>query len=216
MVGGSLASHTSLGVIGKDKYLPDKSYGHITLSDENFCFIGPDRVVCDITDSNQYLHIAETIRRTGVPNYKGARIPLKSGLNLEAWEYHLSDYPNKKLIQYLKFGFPLSIQSPDKLTNTDIKNHYTALQYPRKVADYLQQEKSFGAILGPFDHPPSEHMHCSPLLTRPKDGNKRRVILYLSYPYGESVNDQVDRHHFDGSKFTLRFPTIDDIVSEIN
>ena len=161
-LGGSLVSHTRWDLSGKDKYLPSKSHGYITLSDDNFTFIGPDRAVCEITDSNQYLHIAEIIRQTGVPNYRGARIPIKSGLNLEAWERHLKDYPNKKLIEYLKFGFPLSIQSPNKLTNTDVKNHYTALQYPKEVATYLQQEKSFGAILGPFDHPPSEHMHCSP------------------------------------------------------
>ena len=215
-LGGGLVSHTKLGIGAKDKYFPSKSHGHITLSDDNFTFIGPDRAVCDITDSNQYLRIAETIRQTGLPNYRGARIPIKSGLNLEAWERHLSDYPNRKLMQYLKFGFPLSIQTPDKLTNIDVKNHFTALQHPKEVATYLQQEMSFGAILGPFDKPPCEHIHCSPLLTRPKDGNKRRVILNLSYPYGGSVNDQVDKQHFDGSEFILRFPTIDDIVAEIN
>ena len=149
-LGGTLVSNTNLGTRGKDKYLPIKSYGHITLSDDNFTFICRDRAVCDITDSNQYLHIAETIRQTGVPNYRGARIPIKLGLNLEAWERNLSNYPNRKLIQYLKFGFPLYIQSPDKLTNMDVKNHYTALQYPKEVASYLQEEKSVGAILGPF------------------------------------------------------------------
>ena len=40
--------------------------------------------------------------------------------------------------------------------------------------------------------------------------------MNLSYPYGESVNDQVDRQHFDGSTFIVKFPTIDDIVAEVN
>ena len=37
----------------------------------------------------------------------------------------------------------------------------------------------------------------------------------LSHPHGLSVNDQVDRLAFDGSKFLLKFPSVDDIVKEI-
>ena len=39
-LGGSLVSHTRWDLSGKDKYLPSKSHGHITLSDDNFTFIG--------------------------------------------------------------------------------------------------------------------------------------------------------------------------------
>ena len=42
------------------------------------------------------------------------------------------------------------------------------------------------------------------------------VILDLSYPKGASLNDQVDRNLFDASAFTLRLPSVDDIVKEIN
>ena len=59
-------------------------------------------------------------------------------------------------------------------------------------------------------------IHCSPLMTRPKDLNKRRVILDLSYPQGASVNDYVFKDRFDGYAFMLRFPSMDDIVEEIN
>ena len=40
--------------------------------------------------------------------------------------------------------------------------------------------------------------------------------MNLSYPRGKSVNDFVDKELFDGSKFALKLPTIDDIVSELN
>ena len=70
-------------------------------------------------------------------------------------------------------------------------------------------------MLGPLDQVDSEHFLCSPLLTRPKDKIKRCVILNLSHPYGRSVNDHVAKNHFDGHEFTLRFPTIDDIVQTI-
>ena len=53
------------------------------------------------------------------------------------------------------------------------------------------------------------------MLTRPKYGDKRRVIIDLSYPKGNAVNDFVNRDALDGTEFTLRFPTIDDIANDI-
>ena len=80
---------------------------------------------------------------------------------------------------------------------------------------YLHKEIKECAIVDPvtdLDHPA---FHCSPLLTRHKDGNKRRGIIDLSYPKGNAVNDFLDRDAFDGTEFTLRFPTIDDIAHNI-
>ena len=73
-----------------------------------------------------------------------------------------------------------------------------------------------GAILGPVTYIPDKDYHCSPLLTRPKDTHKCRVILNLSHPQGDSVNHYVDKCLFDNSHFTLRFATIDDIVQEVS
>ena len=70
-------------------------------------------------------------------------------------------------------------------------------------------------LLGPLDHVNSTHFHCSPLPTRPKDIDKRHVILNLSNPYGASVHDNVDKLHFDDRRFTLRLPSIDDFVKDI-
>ena len=194
----------------------EKSHGHLTLKMDNFSFIEPDRQPVEIKDIHHYLSIAETIKDTGVSNYISARIPIKSGLNLDAWEYHLRDYPDKRLLQYLKFGFPLSLGKPDELTNTQIVNHYSVLQYPDQVQQYIAKEMDLGVILGPLSHPPSNHFHCSHLLTRPKDSTDRMIILNLSYPHGKSVNDFVDKDSFHGSQFILKLPTIDDIVSELN
>ena len=38
----------------------------------------------------------------------------------------------------------------------------------------------------------------------------------MSYPKGASLNDQVDRSLFDASAFTLKLPTVDDVVKEIH
>ena len=198
----------------RQRYTLDKTHGHITLLADEFSFIFPDREPIAIKNTNQYLRIADTIRNTGLPNYREARLPIKLGLNFKACEHHLRDYPDKRLIQYIKFGFPLSLQDSHELANTDIANYFSATRYPDQVSSYLDKEKSLGAKLGPLSSPPCDHFHCSPLLTRPKDGDKCRVILNLSYPKGNSINDHVDKQHFDHNKFILKFPTIDDIANE--
>ena len=107
-----------------DAAIPDKNVGFLSHSVAKFSFTGPDRLPVDITSVEQCLHIAEAIASTGRPNYAQARIPLASGLNIEEWEKELMDYPDKMLIECLKFGFPLSLSDPDSLHNTNIVNHH--------------------------------------------------------------------------------------------
>ena len=151
----------------------------------------------------------------GLPNYKMARIPIRSGLYLSAWEEQLIDYPDQRLLQYITLGFPLSINKSQELNNQNIINHFSARQFPDGVTEYLHKEIKERAIVGTVSEVNHPAFHCSPLLTRPKDGSKRRVIMDLSYPKGNAVNDFVDKDVFADTQFTLRFPTIDDIAEDI-
>ena len=159
--------------------------------------------------------MAMVIHSTGLPNYKQARLPVNSNLNIQAWEKLLANSSNTRLLDYLKFGFPLSLINHESLNNTEVVNHFSALQHPKAVSDYLHKEVDLGAILGPLDAIPYHEFHCSPLLTRPKDLDERRVILNLSYPQMNSVNDKVTRNLFDGQQFLLKFPTVDHIIDQI-
>ena len=131
------------------------------------------------------------------------------------WGKYLHHYPDDRLIQYIKFGFPLSIQNPSQLHNKDVCNHHSALQYPIDIQKYLDKEIKLGAMLGPFEAVCHPGYHCSPLMSRPKEGDSRRVILDLSYPRGNSVNDQVSKERFDGNLFALKLPSIDTVVQDI-
>ena len=146
-----------------------------------------------------------------VPNYKAARIPIQSGLNIKAWETHLQGYSDKRVLQYIKLGYPLSLKNAEEETT----NHYSARQYPLEVQKYIDKEKSFGALLGPVHSIVHPHYRCSPLMTRPKDNGSRRAILDLSYPRGHSVNSHIDVNRFDDSVFVLKFPNIDHIAEDI-
>ena len=159
--------------------------------------------------------MANLIRESGLPNYKAIRIPIESGLKVKAWEKHLHDYVDKRVLQYIKFGFPLSLNNPQELNNIEVTNHFLARQYPQQVQQYIDKEIELGALLGPVKEIKHEQFHCSPLLTRPKDNDKRRVILNLSHPHGNLVNSHVDKDLFDGSPFISKFPTVDNIASDI-
>ena len=70
-------------------------------------------------------------------------------------------------------------------------------------------------MLGPVDQVQCEDFHCSPLMSRPKDGESRMVIMDLSFPQGNALNDHVTKDYFDGTQFVLQLPSIDDIVNNI-
>ena len=93
--------------------------------------------------------------------------------------------------------------------------HYSALQFPDSNDHYLQNETDLGAMLRPFDQVDTCFYYCSPLLTRPKGNHDRLFILNLSYPAEASLNDAVTKHLFDGQHFTLKFPTVDNILDGI-
>ena len=115
-----------------------------------------------------------------------------------------------------EYGFPISIRDSESLTDLNTMNHFSAKQHHEAVSSYLAKEGHLGLIIGPIHKAHHFAIYCSPLLTRPKDIDKRRVILDLSYPKGASLNDQVDRSLFDASAFTLKLPTVDDVVKKIN
>ena len=199
----------------RDFNYPNKTVGYLSQESTDFEFIGPDCHPVAITTLPQLMDIADIIRGTGFPNYKVARIPILSGLNVKAWESYLQDYSDKRVVQYIRFGFPLSLIEAGELGNKEVTNHYSACQYPEEVQKYIDKEKSLVALLGPVNNISHEQYHCSPLMTRPKDNGSRRVILDLSYPRGHSVNSHVDKGEFDQSAFILKFPNIDHIMEDI-
>ena len=70
--------------VSYDFNIADKVRGFLNHSSGEFSFTGPDRDLITISTIPQCFQIAEIIRGTGLPNYRQARIPLRSGLNLQA------------------------------------------------------------------------------------------------------------------------------------
>ena len=125
---------------------PDKTVGYLNQAPTDFSFTGPDRAPIQITSVDKLLEVADVILSTGIPNYRMARIPIQSGLNMDAWEHHLRDYADKRVTQYIKFGYPLSLKNAHKLCNKEVTNHFSARQYPIQVQDYIDKESKLGAF----------------------------------------------------------------------
>ena len=149
-----------------DVNITRKNRAFLATTVKQFEFIGLDRCPQKFESVSDYIAAAQIIKDTGLPNYRQARIPVISDLNIAAWEEYLADYPDPFLLQYIKFGFPLSLIADCRLSDTQVHNHFSANQHPDSVQDDLDKEIQLGAILGPVDKVEFEGFHCSPLSHR--------------------------------------------------
>ena len=143
----------------------------------------------------------------GVPNYRGSRITLPTGLPLDTWKQRLKGYADFAMIQFMEFGWPASFESSEK-PDLDVDNHLSAELHKASVAKYIQKEVEHNALVGPFPESPFNWLRVNPMMTRAKkDPGERRVILDLSFPDGAGVNSFIPKTLFDGGPYKLRLPT---------
>ena len=100
------------------------------------------------------------------------------------------------------------------LTST-YDNHTSAITDIQHVRQYVKEELQHEAIIGPFDTVPCT-LHLSPLMTRAKqDSDKKRTIMDLSWPPGQSVNAGVSKDIYLDTIYSLHYPSIDNITEEL-
>ena len=170
----------------------------------------------DHSDMAEWVKLAYvTASQYEVPNYKGARVRVVSQLDVKQWRHFFKNYKFNRLCDYVEFGFPLTLDYGNFSYNTEVENHPSATHFPNAVNDYLKTEISHNAIVGPLDASPFEKLHVSPMMTRPKEAGSRRIIIDMSWPHGDSVNTHIPDQLFDDMTFQLRYPTVDNIVTQI-
>ena len=122
-----------------------------------------------------------------------------------------------EVVEWIKYGWPTgrlpSLGNPE-LSN---RNHKGASEYPEALEKYIQKEKSYGAVIGPYNKIPFQNkVGISPLSTRPKKGSEeRRVILDLSFPVGKAVNDGIPKDTYLGFTANLSFPKTDEFAFRV-
>ena len=167
--------------------------------------------------SNSDIMKARVVRQTGYPNMYGAKIPVQLNWNIEKMEELLQDYQDKEVIEGLKYGWPTGRLPTIVETHKTFKNHKGATDHPQALKEYLKKEAAKGVIIGPFQQIPfTEKVGISPLSTRPKkNSQERRVILDLSFPFGQAVNDGMVKDNYLDFIAELTFPRTDDLATRI-
>ena len=166
-------------------------------------------------DNLDVIAVHNEVVKSGCHNYRGCRIPVRSGLNIPVWKQCLRDYSDKRVVSFLEYGWPLGVTKPVE-PFPPAKNHTGALHFSKQVDQYLADQVSKGRVLGPFSQPIFPGSVLSPLNTVPKKGSvERRVILDLSYPPGSglSVNDAIPKDSYLGVPGRLHLPSVDNLVS---
>ena len=57
------------------------------------------------------------VKKSGKPNFMGARIPLPSQFNIKAWKFYLAQYWEQQIVDLLQYGFPLDFDRSALLQN---------------------------------------------------------------------------------------------------
>ena len=197
-----------------EPYTQDTDFGFIPADVIEVPLFRPPSTL-DIDNVHQWAFAAHTlVKASGTYNYNCCRIRVPTELNIKNWRLLCANYHDQKLLDYLEYGFPLCIDRSNFQYNTSGDNHPSATNFPVDVDAYFTKETEHKAIVGPCEYIPFP-VHYSPLLSRPKPDDTRRVIVNMSYPYGASLNDRISNTHYDGVDFTLKYPSVEDIVNTV-
>ena len=110
----------------------------------------------------------------------------------------LEDHPNQDLVSYvvngLQNGFDIGFTgTPSSIVRP---NNKSARDNVFLVSQAVQKEVDRGHTAGPFDNPPFPINHISPIGAAPKPDGTCRLVLDLSQPKGQSVNENIDKDDF--------------------
>ncbi|MES9902603.1 MAG: hypothetical protein ABW168_07960 [Sedimenticola sp.] len=161
----------------------------------------------------------DKVVNSGKYNFEGCKIPVNENMNFSFMRHMLASYNDKIVCEFLEFGFPLGcIKEPCQNTSKSFRNHKGAREFPVEINKYFVKEMEHKTVLGPFKHNPFKKsaMILSPLNSVPKNNTEeRRIILDLSFPKGNSVNDSIVKDIYLGDKVSLIYPKVDDFVELI-
>ena len=93
----------------------------------------------------------KNIRESGEPNFRCCKIPIPSRFNFAYLQDCVNkfQYDDKEILELLRFGCPISYTGSGSF-HKEVKNHKGATDFEKEIDEYLEREKSEGAILGPY------------------------------------------------------------------
>lgn len=157
-----------------------------------------------------------TLRPAATSHLLGNFCPIPTGvvtpINIEVLGQLLHHHPDQETVSYVLSGFRhgFDIGYVGVASNTRPRNLLSADQNPMAVTEAIARELVRGHTSGPFLEPPFEQFHCSPLGAVPKKDGTHRIILDLSSPKGDSINDGISP-----TAYSVHYSSFDDAVSMV-
>ena len=139
-----------------------------------------------------------------------------SPIQVDKLQLELRNHPNQGKVAYvlngLKEGFHLGFELSTTSLKSASRNLQSASLHPSVIDKYLQTEVANGRVAGPFSTPPLSNLHISGFGVIPKRNQegKWRLILDLSSPTGNSVNDGIPK-----DKFSVQYMHVDDSINAV-
>ena len=151
---------------------------------------------------------------SGSCNAQGLRIPVPCFWDLNKLEALLGCYHDKEALDFLKYGWPISHDGRHYNTKK-LENWRGAVLNKDSVRKYLENELKYRSVIGPFhSNPFNQEAGISPLNTRDKkDSVEKRIILDLSFPEGNAVNEGIDKTKYLGLEIEWKLPTVDTLAN---
>ena len=139
-----------------------------------------------------------------------------SPLQLDQVQMELHHHPDKSAVAYvlsgIRDGFRVGFDPSLVSLKSASSNMHSSSEHPSVIDSYLQNEVSFGRVAGPFPEPPFPSLHISRFGVIPKNNQpgKWRLILDLSSPEGQSVNDGIPK-----PPFAVQYVSVDAFIDGI-
>ena len=130
-------------------------------------------------------------------------------LNLKSFAAALHDHPDKTFVA----GILLSISRGADLRFTGQRfacktpNAKSAVMHKQVVSQAIMKEVTLGHTIGPFSTPPLLNFVVNSLGIRSKKSGGHRLIMDLSQPINNSVNDHIAKENY-----SLTYARVDDAV----
>ena len=158
------------------------------------------------------------IKQSGKHNYEGCRIPVPTKIRYDRLREALGHFVTPKesrTLELLEFGMPLDCDARFGVKKLQ-KNHHSALSFKKEVSMYFSKGLQNQELLGPFEHAPIPQLCFSPLMSVPKENDKRRVIVNFSFPPGKSINDGIPKATYLDFDVQFSLPSVRSMVDRIN
>lgn len=139
-----------------------------------------------------------------------------SPVRVELLHPFVAAHPDQAYATYiadgLSNGFRIGFNHRQAPLRSRRRNHPSCQSNPRVVSERILSELSKGRLLGPIAPHLLPNVHVSPmgLIPKPHQPNKFRLIVDLSCPAHESVNDGIP-----SDLCSLKYASVDDAVAKV-